>query len=77
MLLLHGSIAIPRPINGSDDFARLLHVWTDVAPSLLPTYADDHEPVSLRSTPHDQRTISINGGSAHSGLDDARALPCG
>lgn len=47
MLLLHGSIAIPRPINGSDDLARLLSVWTEVAPSLLPTHADDHEPVRL------------------------------
>lgn len=45
MLLLHGSIAIPRPINGRDDFARLLRIWADVAPSTLPTQADDHEPV--------------------------------
>jgi len=46
MLLLHGSIAIPRPINGSTDFARLLSVWSAIAPSLLPTHADDHEPVN-------------------------------
>jgi hypothetical protein len=45
MLLLHGSIAIPRPINGNMDFARLLSVWDATAPSLLPTHADDHEPV--------------------------------
>lgn len=45
MLLLHGSIAIPRPINGGTDFVRLLSVWSTTAPSLLPTHADDHEPV--------------------------------
>ncbi len=47
MLLLHGSIAIPRPVNENDDFAQLLSVWTEIAPGLLPTYAGDHEPVRL------------------------------
>lgn len=45
MLLVHGSIAIPRPINGSDDYDRLVGIWSDVAPELLPTFAGSHEPI--------------------------------
>jgi hypothetical protein len=51
--LLHASITVQRQWRDADSLVRLLRLWQEAAPDLLPTVADDHEPVRRRFDPSD------------------------
>lgn len=43
--LIHGSLAVPRQWEDAAGLALTITTWASTAPELLPTLADDHEPV--------------------------------
>jgi hypothetical protein len=53
MRVLYGSLAVAREWHDIAGLTRTIEAWRDAAPELLPTVADDHEPVRRKFDPDD------------------------